>query len=356
MNAWAAAGGTAVVIPIVWAAAQVTPYGPVSLAAAGNSRQNVLTEINAAAAANLQVYVELSIQYPPAWATSSVPPFVNQAGSPYSSSKPGADIRDWIWSQTGREAVASFVAGAMSALRPSVAHIAGIRAGGGMFGELQYPYDGSTENGQSSFWGYGAAPQLGVNLAPNESRCPLPGYVYGHGNSASDARWAAWFFHSLASFATWYILQLRDNGWSGPVYVLHPSFGVRANWSADSAAYELELAHGTDFTIQMDAYSRLPNVWPWATWADDAEPYWGTPGATDSDEAAWRKLYELAAARGLARHMLGENTGGGGAGAIARMTRGPLAEGYNGLFYMNYRSLVANNLVTDLTSSFRTFA
>ena len=118
----------------------------------------------------------------------------------YSSSVPGADIRDWIWSQTGRNAVASFVSGAISALQPVMSDITGIRAGGGMFGELQYPYDGSTVQGLPSYWGYGAAPQHGIDLAPNESPCPLPGYVYGEGDAAQNAKWANWFFRSLASF------------------------------------------------------------------------------------------------------------------------------------------------------------
>ena len=276
MKAWAAAGGNAVVIPVVWAAAQPKGGGRVSLASAGNAGQNVLTEIHEAVAAHLKVYLELSIQYAPQWVLNSVPAFVNQAGTSYSSSVPGADVRDWVWSQSGRNAVASFVAGAMSALRPVMSDIAGIRAGGGMFGELQYPYDGSSVNGQPSYWGYGSAPQHGVDLATNESTCPFPGYVYGHGTAAQNTEWSNWFFQSLANFVAWYIETLRQNGWSGPVYVLHPSFGVRGNWRPTSAAYELQLAHGTDYAIQMDAYEHLANVWPWSTWADDREPHWAS--------------------------------------------------------------------------------
>jgi hypothetical protein len=48
----------------------------------------------------------------------------------------------------------------------------------------------------------------------------------------------------------------------------------------------------------------------------------------------------LARQRGLAGHIMGENTGGGGAGAIGRLT-GALRAGYHGIFYLDYPALVA---------------
>lgn len=356
MTQWAAAGGNAIVIPVYWQAAQPTALGPVSLSAAGNNGDNVVTEIAHAHAAGLAVYLELDLQYPPQWVLDQVPGFVNQAGTAYTSTNPGANVRDWVWSAAGRQAVASFVSRAIGDLKSVLGDVSGIRAGGGMYGELQFPIDGSSVNGQPSYWGYGQAAQSGVGIASGETATPLPGYVYGTGSSAQDAEWASWYLGSLASWIHWYVLQLRGAGWNGPIYVLHPSFGLRTNWSPESAAYEQQLAQGTDPATMMDAYDSVANVWPWCTWADDTEPFW-IPGDTiDSDMAAWRKLLVLAQARGLASHILGENTGGGGSAAIQQLMSGALASGYKGVFYLDYSYLVTNGLLGDLVSEFKAYA
>lgn len=354
MQAWAAAGGTAVVVPVIWADAQPSQGGAVTLQAAGNEGQSVLAEIAEARAAHLQVYLELDLQYPPDWVKQSVPQFVNQAGTPFSSTIPGKDIRDWVWSEAGREAVAAFAAGALSDLQPELGEIAGIRVGGGIYGEMQYPDDGSMVEGQPSYWGYDAAAQSGTGLAAGEQATPLPGYVYGHGTTSENAEWASWYLQSLGNFVHWYILQLRQDGWQGPVYVLEPSYGMRENWSPRSPEYELQLALGTDYAVQMDAYDTLPNAWPWSTWADDAEPFYYPGDPVDSDQAAWRKLLEVAQERGLASHIMGENTGGGGATAIDQLMSGALRAGYRGIFYLDYPALTANGgtLLNALVSTF----
>jgi hypothetical protein len=354
MNAWAAAGGTAVVVPVIWANAQPSAGGAVTLQSAGNDGQDVLSEIAEARAAHLEVFLELDLQYPPDWVKQSVPQYVDQGGNAFSGSVPGQDVRDWVWSQTGREAVAGFAAGAIGALAPALGEIAGIRVGGGMYGEMQYPDDGSTVNGQPSYWGYDSAAQGGVDLASGELRSPLPGYVYGQGSTAQDAEWASWYLHSLGNFVHWYIVQLRADGWQGPVYVLHPSYGVRENWSLRSQEYQLQLALGTDYAVQMDSYDTLPNAWPWSTWADDAEPYYFPGDTVDSDMAAWRKLLLLAQQRGLASHIIGESTGGGGVSAIDRLTGGAMRAGYSGIFYLDYPALTADDgsLLGTLTSAY----
>ncbi len=354
MEAWAASGGTAVVVPVIWAEAQPNPGEAVTLQDAGNVGQDVLAEIAEAHAAHLQVYLELDLQYPPEWVKQSVPQYVDQAGTAYSSATPGKDIRDWVWSQVGREAVAEFVAGALGALSPALGDIAGIRVGGGMYGEMQYPYDGSTVAGQPSYWGYDVPAQTGLGLAAGQQSSPLPGYVYGQGSPSEDAQWASWYLQSLGNFVHWYILQLRQDGWEGAVYVLHPSFGMRENFAPRSPEYEQQLALGTDYAVQMDAYDTLPDAWPWSTWADDPEPFYYPGDPVDSDKAAWRELLVLAQERGLASHMMGENTGGGGEAAIDRLATGALRAGYRGIFYLDYPALTADggSLLGALVSTF----
>lgn len=354
MRAWAASGGTAVVVPVIWALAQPDAGDEVSLASAGNSGQDVLSEIEEAHAAGLHVYLELDLQYPPAWVKQSVPSFVDQSGTAFSSEVPGKDVRDWIWSQAGREDVAAFVSGAMRALAPALPDVTGVRAGGGMYGEMQYPSDGSTVGGEPSFWGYDLPAQTGAGLAEGEQSTPFPGYVYGEGSPAQDASWASWYERSLGEFVHWYVTTLRADGWSGPVYVLEPSYGQRDNWSPRSFAYEEQVAIGTDYAVQLDSYDTLPDVWPWSTWADDAEPYYRPGDPVESDMSAWRELLVLAQQRGLGRHIMGENTGGGGSAAIERLTGGAMRAGYRGIFYLDYPALTADNdaLLDSLISNY----
>ena len=355
MRAWAASGGTAVVVPVMWSLAQPVRGGEVTLANAGNSGQDVLSEIEEAHAAGLHVYLELDLQYPPAWVKELVPTYVDQSGAAFSSEVPGQDVRDWVWSQIGRQAVAGFVSEAMRALAPALTAVSGVRVGGGMYGEMQYPIVGSTVEGEPSFWGYDLPAQTGAGLAEGEQSTPLPGYVYGRGSAGQDAAWAYWYESSLGEFVHWYIGQLRADGWSGPVYVLEPSYGQRQNVSPRSFAYEQQVAIGTDYAVQLDSYDTLANVWPWSTWADDAEPYYYPGDPVESDMAAWRDLLVLAQQRGLAAHIMGENTGGGGAAAIERLTGGAMRAGYRGIFYLDYPALTADKgaLLGSLTADFR---
>jgi hypothetical protein len=356
-SAWKSAGGNAIIIPVYWQQAQVSQGGAVSLASAGNSGDNVTSEIQMAHQDGLAVYLEFDLQYPPSWVLSSVPQYVDQGGTSWSQpTNPGADVRDWVWTAVGRQAVSSFIGGALADLQPVLSDVAGIRAGGGVYGELDFPNDGSTVNGEPSFWGYDAAAQQGVGLASGESACPLPGYVYGSGTAAQDAEWANWYLGSLASWISWYTQLLQTDGWSGPTYVLSPSSGMRTNFTPRSTAYEQQLAYGTDWGVMMDSYDKVANVWPWSTWADDTEPYWHTGDTVDSDAAAWRKLLELAQARGLATQIMGENTGGGGAPAIHQLMSGALASGYAGVFYLDYPTLTETGLTSYLVSQFHQYA
>ncbi len=104
----------------------------------------------------------------------------------------------------------------------------------------------------------------------------------------------------------------------------------------------------------MDAYDTLPDAWPWSTWADDPEPFYYPGDPVDSDKAAWRKLLVLAQERGLASHIMGENTGGGGVAAIDQLATGALRAGYRGIFYLDYPTLSANGglLLGALVSTF----
>lgn len=353
LRTWAQAGGTAVVIPVLWANAQPAAGGPVDLTRAGLRGEDALAAIDAARAAGLRVFLELALQYPPAWAKAAIPPFRDQAGSDFTSAQPGADVRDWIWTQTGRDAVDDFTRKALTGLRGRFGSVAGIRMGGGTFGEAQYPLSSSSVDGRPSFWGYGAAAQTGSGLAAGQQSTPLPGYVHGTGTSAQDTVWAQWYLASLARFLRHFALELRAGGWQGPVHVLHPSFGVRDNWAPRSAAYQLELAHGTDFGVQMDGYRTLPGVWPWSTWADGPEPFYDPARPVDSDKAAWRKLLEEARSRGLDSRIIGENTGGGGSAAIDRLMASVRA-GYTGAFYLGSRDLLAGSqpLLRPLVDAF----
>ena len=233
----------------------------------------------------------------------------------------------------------------------------GSAPGGGVYGELDFPNDNSTVNGEPSFWGYDAAAQTGAGLAAGESATPLPGYVYGSGTAAEDTEWANWYL-GLAGQLDQVVQPSCCAAMAGPARPTSsaPPFGMRTNMTPDSTVYEQQLAYGTDWGVMMDSYDQVPNVWPWSTWTDDTEPYWHTGDTVDSDAAAWRKLLELAQARGLASHIMGENTGGGGAAAIHQMMSGALASGYTGMFYLDYPTLTETGLTSYLVSQFNTYA
>lgn len=337
-QAWKAAGGSHSVHVVYWDQTQSTLGGAVNLT-------NITQQLDQCRSVGLTPILELGIQYAPQAIKDALPKFKNQAGTELTSGDPGADLRDWVWTQAGRNAVSDFASKTLTGLAPRLKEVAYFRAGGGNSGELAFAQPGFL--GKPTFWSYGAAAQMGVGIAAGQVAAPDPGYLYTTGtDAAKDARFVSWHLNGLRNWMTWWLGQHRAL-YSGPLYVMHPSFGLRTNMVATSDGYKYAVADGGDWAGQMDAYAQMPAVYPYCTWLDGEEQFWNPAAPIDSDKSAARKLYELARERGFLRHLLGENTGGGGAAAITR-TKAMLTLGYQGATFFGWDAVVTDNSLTTV--------
>lgn len=331
MQAWKAAGGTHVEVIAFWDQLQFAADAPLD----SNGLAAVQRQLDDAAAAGLQVVFTVALQYPPAFVQATVPKFRDQHGQEWTAGQASGDnVRDWVFTQVGRQYVSDYTAKVIRGL--NLGAVETMRLGGGIRGELQFPPTGSYPY---RFWGYSAAAQTGAGLAHGLDATPRPGHVpFGSGSpTADDAAWSAWYLESLKRFMLWQIQQYRSAGWQGNIHVLHPSWGMRSNWTGADRGYQEAVAQGQDWSRLIAAYADQPNVWPWCTWIDSRDtPYYPGP---DSEKAPWRKLYDVAATYGKTARIRGENTGGQSNADMERVFREALAYGYQGLAWLSWSSL-----------------
>ncbi len=352
---WRTYGGNAVHVEAFWDRLQGSP------AAALNPSEVTLLnkQIGAARNLGLAVYLSVAIQYPPAWARKAIAKFKNQRGQEWTAPA-GKDVRDWIWTATGRNLIRDFIARTLSAVDRS--QLAGIRTGGGFFNELHYPREDDKLAASSalalsdiSYWGYGSAAQTGADLAIGQSVTPLPGYVPFSGTADEDSAWTEWYLDSLKNFMVDLIAMHRQAGWQGPLFVLHPGFSLRSDYKPSELRYRIELAEGTDVARMIEAYRNLPEVWPGCTWIDGKDA--GPDLRLDSQLAPWRKIKKEAELRGKAGRLYGENIGGGDDANMNEVFRQPMENGYTVLFWLNYPRLVdgTSGTLTNMGRNIRLF-
>lgn len=290
------AGLDFLLIPAFWDRLQTADNGEL----VPGQVETLKDQIDKARAEGLEVLFQVAFHYPPPWAKTLLDPFVDQFGNEWAGGA-GDDIRDWVWSSTGRVKVAGFIDVLFAALGPAyLSKIWAIRLGGGPFGELGFPNPGSAPF--FSLWGFGAAPQLGIDLAFDQTIAP---HLGPWATQEMKEAWIGWFHSSLDVFVTWLIAAHRTY-WKGPIFVLHPSFGIRDNWEFDSVAYQQAAAEGQDWRRFVTSYASEPGVYPWSTWADRLDVT--VPPVLDSDKAPFRKLWELSTAE-QKQGIGGENTG-----------------------------------------------
>jgi hypothetical protein len=333
---WKASGGTAINLELYWDRLQKEPYGaldPVEVA-------NVNDQITQAKKAGLNISLSVAVQYPPQWVKDSVPGFKDQFGNVWQGGI-GEDVRDWIWSNTGRNYLKDFITKSLGAV--DLQQISYVRLGGGYYNELHYPRNRGIypDTTNISYWGFGSAPQGGTDLAPDQKRAPLPGYVPFTGSVSQDATWTTWYLNSLKTFEVALIDMHRQAGWNGPIFVLHPGYFIRSNFKTSDFSYRIELAEGDDVGFMIDGYKDMPGVWPGTTWVDGKDT--GSDLTIDSNLAPWRKLKKEAALRGKDANLYGENTGGGTNANMDDVFKGPAANGYNVLFWLDYPGLASGD-------------
>jgi hypothetical protein len=295
-----AAGISRVVVQAVWADLQ--PTGPGALDPGGLAA--FTGAFDAVVAAGLVPVVEHALHLPPDWVKDSVEPFTDSHGTVLTGAATGADIRNWFATQTGRDAVGQFLPAVTAGLGPTrVAAVDRVKFGGGTFGELQYPLGGS-------FWGFGPSMQTGAGLAADVTVCPVPGYVPRSGDDASDVAYVNWYLDVIVAWELFLLQGLKDAGWTCPLHVMCPSDGIRANQTRADDGWWTNAAFGVDYTRVVAALKRDPQAALWSTWINGPTPV--VPPVVDTDQAAWASLWAVAALRGKAGNIWGENTGGEG--------------------------------------------
>lgn len=344
------AGATHGLVEVFWDQCQSTAGGPVDASGVNAQIQNVLT-------AGLKVCLRVCPQYPPSFVQSAVPPFKRQDGATHTAAQSsGANVRDWVWSKTGRDYLADFMTKLFTQL--NWANIERVQVGGLLYGELQYP----DSNGTTApyWWGYSAPAQTGTDLAARMAVCPNPGYVPSGGTTWTDAddTWVTWYQQSLINFMVWLIEQHRK-WFNGPIWVMHPGAGLRdvsqtPTSSTQGTNYRINNAKGLDWSAQLGSYPDA-NVHPYSTWAD-SDHFW-TPapysGVNDGNAAPWWHLLRIARTVGRAGRIWGENTGGQSNTDMNRVfSQGAVAFGFEGLTWLSYASLTdgTSDTLANLTT------
>ncbi len=265
--------------------------------------------------AGYDVVLDPGLQYPPAWVVRLPGArFVDQDGRPWRG-RSSEDVPDPVWNQRVREAQERHLRNLADALGAD--SFVAVRVGGLLSGELRLPP--ATSGGAGGrLWGYSAAARA---QAPSDWRP-------GAGTPAQALRWLTWYCDSLSRYGGWLTRTTADAFPGLELQVLFPGWGLRPG-DLRAAAEGLgggttvaergdTVAGGLDWPGQLDELGAVRDagvdVVVHSTWLDAP----GTPGDPRSESPpTW--LFSLASERGL--DLGGENTGGGGAPALARAAR-----------------------------------
>lgn len=314
-----------------WSRLQASARGPLDAA----QLSDLTSRIQAVRDAGLRVDLRINLHHPPGFVKGGpapAPSFRAQDGTLWSLPNTGSDVRDWIWSRRGRDYAADFVRKVLTAL--DLAWIDRVQLGGGIRGELQFPLVGRRP--PYKFWCYAGHAQFGgPDLAAGVQSATQaglpPNYVpFGPGSTAeNDEKFRSWYVGSLTTMMIWLIGEHRKAGWDGPIFVLHPSVGLRSNTTPDDWSYQEAIAQGQDWDRHIRWYAANdPGVWPWSTWIDRDQLV--SPVVVDSDLSPARKLYNVAKAHGRADRISGETAGVTTGDELDRVLgpSGPVATGY----------------------------
>jgi hypothetical protein len=250
----------------------------------------------------MTVIMEQCLHNPPAWVKSGVEQFKDQNGTNYTGGA-GSDVRNWIWTANGRQYVADYTNKVAAALGSSrIATMDCIKFGGSIYGELQYNINGS------SFMGFGNSMQTGSGLAAGLSICPHPGYKPYGGNDTFDYEWFNWYIDGMVNWMLYFAQCFKTAGYTCDLHAMLPSSGLATTDTRGSGSYTYQVSQGVDYTRQVGAMKRDPQIWPWATWINGPMSH----PTNDGGNAAWARLWAAAAVRGKQSRIWGENTGGEG--------------------------------------------
>jgi hypothetical protein len=148
-----------------------------------------------------------------------------------------------------------------------------VRAGGGHWGELTYPFKLDKNTGKLR--------NLYYAFDENAKRSnPVPGWKPGMASPSGQAsRFLTWYLNSLAAYQNWQVSALRKAGYTGSIAVLYPSWGMRSGDFDKAVATNLagtsspeingEVQRGYDATRQINSLTD-PGVVVYGTWAESS--------------------------------------------------------------------------------------
>lgn len=293
-------------------------------------------------AAGFAVILNLGMHNPPDWIHDGYPDsrYINQYGEAYRGDDQNNGDLNIIFNPALRALTADYVQTVFSEFGSD---FAGVRLGGGRFGELTYPpasYDGH----ENVYWAFDR------NAL---AQSPVPDWRPGAPSPRGEAaQFLDWYLDALVEFQNWQIATVRQN-YSGPLLMLYPSWGIRpgqieralaGNLDGSTAAERNgEIQRGFDFARQIAAL-RDPDVIVTTTWLD------ADASADDKpDPRYWspvKYLASLTARHPLKLQLFGENTG---QGQIVEMELSALQMrryGLRGMFWYREEELFSGQYAT----------
>ena len=293
-------------------------------------------------AAGFAVILNLGFHNPPDWVHDLYADsyYVNQYGDRYTADVDAGDV-NLIFNSDLRGVASTYF---RDVFRAFGSDFAAVRLGGGRYGELTYPpaeYNGNT----NCYWAFDA------NAL---ARSPTPGWRPGDAANAQEAQtFINWYLDELVNFQNWQIGAVRDAGYTGPLMILYPSWGIRPGDLADAVRSDLtgstsaeingEIQRGYDFARQIAAIHD-PGVIVTTTWLDaDASR------DDDPDSSYWspvKFLAKLAQAQPLHLPVYGENTGQGSREQMELSAAQAMRYGLVGMAWFNEGELFSGRYAT----------
>ncbi|WP_165069788.1 hypothetical protein [Marisediminicola senii] len=270
-----------------------------------------VAEAEAYADAGLEVVLDLGLQYPPSWARGlpGETRFVNQHGDQWRGGT-GTDPVDGVWNPAVRAAQGAYVA---QVARDFTGVVDRVRVGGLLSGEIRLP-PANAAGRTDSLWAFGAG---ALAASPNPTWRP------GTGTTEQAAEWLEFYLSSVSDYAVWLTQTVNAAFPAAPIDVLLPGWGIRpgdidrmteARLSTNAIVTTGDdLAGGIDWPRQVRALDGLGlDLTAVSTWVD--APSYGT-GPRDLAPVE----YLATITRPMGMPLSGENTGGGGPAALARV-------------------------------------
>lgn len=295
---------------------------------------------------DVQIVLDLGVQYPPSWA-AQVDPLVDQYGTTWqasSSSRGGVNV---YWSTAVRQYAADYVARVFSGLNFR-GRLWAVRVG--MYqGELLYPHQ-SNSGKNLSFWAFDSNAQ---------AQSPVPGWKPGDASPNGEARiFYYWYVDNLVGTFNFFLAEVRKH-YSGYVAPVTPGIGIwdgTANHLIARNLYDSSLGYYDTGNYWQRIFALLPG-------ADKGVINWcsslGDLSGNDSSSKWWewssgKIMAYLAHQNG--RAIFGENPGRNAydtsGGADPRTTMGSIfntmqSSGYMGLLWVRQADM-ANPLYASL--------